>query len=174
MRYKRLTSIQKELEEKYGMIISITNIQMKNCKYNITAETNKGRTVYFTTGDGFDDYKYSPESKDWTEHVHGGLTMKKFQDIPFKLGTPSEISLSNRYSNLYKVYGRILSINITGHWKYVTNAEITFEKKDEPISITLSEDYDDYCLVDTYDLSWNSIFSCMPKDCIVDFLLNLN
>jgi hypothetical protein len=83
-----MASLDKKLIEKYGKITSIVNIQMENGRYDITAETEKEGTVYFSTSGGFDDYRYSPGSESWEEHVYGGLTFDRFQDRPSKLGRP--------------------------------------------------------------------------------------
>ena len=154
------------LEEKYGNFIS-TNIQLQNCQYDITAETEKAGTVYFSTG-GDDCYKYSPESHSWKEHIYGGLTEERFSTEPFELGN-SENSYQN--NALEKKLGRIMSINIISYWKYEVDALITIENKETPISVRLCVDFDGYCNIDTYDLSWVGVFKGMDKDFLVDFLI---
>ena len=156
-----------KLEEKYGNITRITNIQLKDCEYYFTVETEKAGTVYFSINAG-DRYKYSPESDSWKEHIYAGLTEESFRTEPFEF---SNSETSYETNSFQEKLGKIMSINIISHYKYEVDALITIENKVTPISVRLSLDYDGYCDINTYDLSWNSVFKGMDKDYLVDFLM---
>lgn len=150
------------LVDKYGNIKSITNIQLRNGRYDITADTEKGSTVYFSTGGKDEDYKYSCGSHDWGEHVCHGLTLGDFHETSFKIPIidVSERSLKPhgiRAKQMYKRYGTLLSIKIIDQWKYHVDGEITVSKRDKPVPIRLSRWYDEYLNIDTYKLSWDDL-----------------
>lgn len=146
----------KYLEETYGKILSLSDIQMQDCRFDITAETEKKRTVYFKTGGGDEDYRYFVTSLSWDEHVYGGLDLDRFTEIPFGKPVPSEYKPYRRCAKqMYKKYGKILSIKITSSYKYVVNGEMTVEKSDKPLKICLSRWYDEYCKIDTSKLDWD-------------------
>ena len=150
------------LKNKYGNINTISNIQMANCRYYITAETEKAGKVYFKTGGGEEDYKYSPESTDWNEHIYGGLEEKRFYTEPHVPTISETKPYYSEAKKLFKKYGKLLSINITDHWKYYVNAEIIVEKRDHPIKVRLSASYDRYCKINTFDVSWDRL---VERDC---------
>lgn len=162
---KKKQKLEEQFLEKYGKITQIVNVQLRNCRYDITADTEKEGRVYFSTGGGFDDYKYSPHSTSWSEQVYGGLTLDGFQES----FDDSWNSVYNSYKSLEEIYGKITSINIEDHWKYVVSAEITVEKKDEPLLVTLSRDYDTYCEINTYDLSWCNLLENMSGGLVAYF-----
>ena len=149
------------LENTYGKIISISNIQLSHGQYDITCDTEKRGTVYFSTGGGFDDYKYSPVSKSWSEHVYGGLTLDRFRNVPFVFGKSKDDGYpkNNWIKSLRKKYGKVLSIRVTDHWKYKVEGEITVEKRDRPVKVLLCRELGGYCDIDTYNVSWSSVFS---------------
>lgn len=145
------------ISEKYGDIQSISDIQLKDGVWYITAESEKAGAVYFSTGNGDDPYKYTPESLSWEEHIYGGLTLECFGKTSPIAMVQKEKPYGIRATQMYEKYGNIISIKITSHWKYYVRGEITVEKKDKPVPVVFSTSYSEFLAIDTTSLSWDTL-----------------
>ena len=147
-----------ELNNTYGTLISIDDIQMKCGTFYITAQTEKKGIIYFTTYGGDDGYRYDPDTLDWEFHINAGM---KITATPFQ-ETERTYSQENLYGRtakkMYKKYGKLLSMKIIHHWKYCVDGLIFVEKRSTPMNIRLSECYDDFLKINTFATSWDDLY----------------
>ena len=141
----------------YGDLTSIDDVQMKDGKFYITATAEKNKVIFVTGGSG-DEYRYSPDSLHWINHIYAGIEI--LPRLP-EIITIKHIGHTSKSRQMKNKYGKIKSMKIIHHWKYFVDGQIFVKKRIEPLDIRLSTCYNEFLSINTFNLSWDELY---PND----------
>ena len=139
----------------YGELTSVDNVQMKDGRFYITASTETHKNIYFVTGGEDEAYRYSPNALRWNSHICVGLEI--LNTVP-PIISQKTFGRSDKSKQMFTKYGDILSINILHHWKYYVDGQIFVQNRTTPLSVRLSTCYDEFLDINTFDLSWDTLY----------------
>ncbi len=159
--------------EKWGEIVEITNVQLKDGCFHVTAKTTLYDSVYFIP-EIWDYYRWSPFGECWSEHsLPDNISEEPLIPLPKYTSSKSRNGMRKD-----KKCGKIIDITVSDTYKWMCCIEITTEKTNksdgtkhqtksdgtkyhEPITIQIQNCYNGcnyWEIKSTFDLcSWDDI-----------------